>query len=63
MARGSSKPLEYVDNYRKSVVKSVFPKKFLFVYLLTKMCAISRNFGPRKFFKKFFSFFHFYFGQ
>ena len=47
MARGSSKPLEYVDNYRKSVVKSVFPKKFLFVYLLAK---IKMEKGKKNFF-------------
>ena len=27
----------------KSAVKAIFQKKFLFVYLLTKMCVISRN--------------------
>ena len=43
----------------KVCCKSVFLKKFLFAYLLTKMYAISRNFGPQKF-KKFF-FFHFSF--
>ena len=33
MARGSSKPLEYVDNYKKICCKKRFSKKIL-VYLL-----------------------------
>ena len=45
----------------KICCKSVFPKKFLFAYLLTKMYAISRNFGPRKFKKNFFFIFRFSF--
>ena len=48
MARGSFEPLTYVDTFMKICCKSVFPKKFL----LTKMGAISHNFGPRKFLKK-----------
>ena len=37
VARGSSEPLQYVDTYGKVCSKSVFPKIFLFVYLLAKM--------------------------
>ena len=37
VARGSSEPLQYVDTYGKVCSKSVFPKNFLFVYLLAKM--------------------------
>ena len=60
--RGWSKHTNYLDNYVRVLHKKFCSKFCLFVYLLTKMCAISRNFGPRKFLKKFFSFFHFYFG-
>ena len=35
-----------MNTFMKICCKSVFPKKFLFVYLLTKMCVISRNFAP-----------------
>ena len=56
MARGSFGPLRYVDTYMKICCKSVFPKKFLFAYLLTKMYAISQNFRPWKFLKNFFHF-------
>ena len=37
VARGSSEPLQYVDTYGKVCSKSIFPKNFLFVYLLAKM--------------------------
>ena len=50
MARGSSKPLEYVDNYKKICCKKRFSKKIL-VYLLIdqNFTKISRNFGTQKF--------------
>ena len=60
--RGWSKHTNYLDNYMRVLRKKFCSKFCLFVYLLTKMCAISRNFGPRKFLKIFFSFFHYYFG-
>ena len=57
--RGWSKHTNYLDNYVRVLRKKFCSKFCLFVYLLTKMCAISRNFGPRKFLKKNFFFFSF----
>ena len=57
--RGWSIHTNYLDNYVKVLHKKFYSKFCLFVYLLTKMCAISRNFGPRKFLKIFFHFFIF----
>ena len=57
--RGWSIHTNYLDNYVRVLRKKFCSKFCLFVYLLTKICATSRNFGPRKFLKKNFFLFSF----